>query len=135
MDFVFGFFLFAIAVFVAAAILQVIAKRQMDFHLVGASVEEARDVLASSGVLRGGWTQADGRGHINIRPGFMLGGRNGRPVMSIDLEPDDEGTHVQIWLSAWISKYGIMEPFQSVVVILRRNKIVRSLNAVCEPSI
>jgi len=135
MDFVFGFFVFAIAVFVGSAILQVIAKRQLDFHLVGASLQEANDVLASSGVLRGGWKSADGRGQINIRPGFLLGGRDGRPVVSIDLEPDHEGTHVQIWLSAWISKFGIMEPVQSIAIILRRNKIVKALNAVCEPSV
>ncbi len=54
----------------------------------------------------GGWTQATVGGYINIRPTFLLGGRKGRPIMSIDLEPDREGTHVQIWLSAWISNFG-----------------------------
>lgn len=133
MEFIYGLFIFAIALFVLGLILQVFAKRQMDFHLVGASVQEARDVLVGSGVLRGGWTQADGRGYINIRPTFLLGGRKGRPIMSIDLEPDREGTHVQIWLSAWISNFGVMEPMHSLLVILRRNKIIKTLNSVSDP--
>lgn len=135
MEFIYGFFIFAIAVFVLAVILQIIAKRQFDFHLVGASVDEAQSVLTTSGVLRGGWKPAGGRGQINIRPGFILGGRNGRPVLSIDLEEDEAGAHVQIWLSAWISKWGVMEPFHSTVIILRRNKIVKALRAACEPAV
>ena len=135
MEFVVGFFIFAVAVFIVGAVLQVIAKRQLDFHLLEASVADARNVLINSGVLRGGWRQADGPGQINIRPSFLRGGRKGRPVISIDLEPDDEGTHVQIWFSAWISTLGVVEPFQSSVVILRRNKIVKALNAVCETSV
>jgi hypothetical protein len=135
MDFIYGLFIFAIAVFILAAILQVIAKRQLDFHLIGAPVDETAHILTTSGVLRGGWKPANGRGQINIRPGLLLGGRKGRPVLSMDLEEDDEGTHVQIWLSAWVSKWGVMEPFQSTMIILRRNKIVKALRAVCEAAV
>lgn len=135
MDFIYGFFIFAIGVFILALILQMIAKRQFDFHLVGASADEAKSVLTTTGVLRRGWkTVAGGRGQINIRPAFILGGRDGRPVLSIDLEEDDKGAHVQIWLSAWTSRLGVMEPFQSAVVILRRNKIVKALRAACGPA-
>ena len=135
MEFIYGFFIFAIAVFVLAVILQIFAKRQLDFHLLGAPVGETSHILTTSGVLRGGWKPASGRGQINIRPGFLLGGRNGRPVLSIDLQEDDKGTHVQIWLSAWISKWGVMEPVQSTVIILRRNKVVKALRAACEPAV
>jgi hypothetical protein len=135
MDIVFGFFVFVAVFFVAAAILTVLAKRQIDFHLLGASVDDAFEVLDSSGALRGGWKTSGGDGAINIRPGFFLGGRDGRPVVSINLESDHAGTHVQVWMSAWVSRFGMIEPFQSIIVMLRRNKIVKALNAVCEPSI
>jgi hypothetical protein len=126
-----GFFFFVIALFVVAFVLTVLAKKQFDFNLVGASVDEARNVLETSGVLRSGWKKTDGRGQINIRPGFLLFGRNGRPVISIDLEADQQGTHVQIWLSAWHKVAGVIEPAHSSVVLLRRNKIVKALNAAC----
>jgi hypothetical protein len=135
MNLLFGFFLFAIALFVVAFVLTVLAKRQFDFHLVGASVEDARNVLETSGVLRSGWKKTDGRGQFNIRPGFLLFGRDGRPVVSIDLEPDEHGTHVQIWLSAWHKVAGVIEPAHSTVVLLRRHKIVKALNAVCETTV
>jgi hypothetical protein len=131
-EYIEGFFVFAIVLFIVSAILTVLAKKQTDFHLVGATVNDAQNVLAESGVLRGGWKLTDGRGQINIRPGFFLGGRDGRPVVSIDLEPSQEGTHVQVWLSAWVSRFGVMEPVHSIGVLLRRNKITKALHAVCE---
>lgn len=133
MDFITGFIVFAIVVFIAAVVLGAMAKKQTDFHLVGASRDEAYAVLTDSGVLRGGWKTSNGDGNINIRPGFLLGGRNDRPILSIDLEEDQEGTHVQIWMSAWISKYGMIEPMQSAVLLMRHRKIVKTLRSVCEP--
>lgn len=78
MTFAVGLFIYAIAVFVVAAILQVIAKSEHDFHLPGASAADARNIFRTSEVLRGGWTRSDGRGQIKIRPGFLLGSRKGR---------------------------------------------------------
>lgn len=133
MDFITGFFLFAAVVFIGGAILTVIVKKQTDYHLLGASQDEAWSVLNESGVLRGGWKPANGEGTVNIRPGYFLGGRNDRPVLSITLEEDAQGTHVHIWLSAWVSRFGMIEPMQSIVVLLRHRKIVKTLNSVCEP--
>lgn len=132
MEIIYGFFIFAGVFFIMAAILGVFAKRQIDFYLVGASVDDAKLALESSGVLRSGWKSCDGRGQINIRPGFLLGGRDGRPIMSIDIEAEPQGARIQIWLSAWISKFGIMEPAHSIGVMMRRRKIVKSLNEACE---
>lgn len=132
MDLIFGFFIFAIVFFVAAVILGIFAKRQSDFHLLGANADEARAVLEHSGVLQSGWKPASGEGQINIRPGFLRGGRQERPVISIDLDPSAQGTHVRIWLSAWIQNYGVMEPVHSIGVILRRNRIMKALDAVCD---
>lgn len=135
MEFLVGLFIFGIALYISGAILQVVAKKQLDFHLLGASVDDAVDVLTTSGVLRGGWKEANGPGQINIRPGFLIGGRKNRPVISMDLESDSEGTHVQIWFSAWISTLGVVEPWQSVLVIMRRKKIVNALHAVCQTNV
>ncbi|CAM3900866.1 hypothetical protein H7J08_30420 [Mycobacterium frederiksbergense] len=132
MEIIYGFLIFAGIFFIAAVILGVFAKRQIDFHLIGASIDDAKFTLETSGVLRSGWKPCDGRGQINIRPGFLLGGRDGRPVLSIDIEADPQGARIQIWLSAWISKFGIMEPAHSLGVMMRRHKIVKSLNAVSE---
>jgi hypothetical protein len=135
MDFLAGLFFFAVAVFVAAVVLMALAKKQFDFHLAGASVQETRNYLGYRRVLRSGWKKTDGRGQINIRPGFLLFGRKGRPVISIDLEPDQQGTHVQIWMSSLNIVAGVIEPAHSSVVLLRRNKIVKALRATSEATV
>lgn len=134
MDIIFGFFVFAVVFFIAAGILTVIAKRQADFRVVGGSAQELLVLLEQSGALNSGWKRTQGRGGVNIKLGFLRGGRDDRPVLSIDINDVSEGAHVTAWMSEWKTvAIGIMEPMPAIAVILRRNRIVKLLDQITEP--
>lgn len=134
MDWVFGFFVFAAVFFAAAAILNVMAKRQADFRVVGGSANDLVALLEQSGALSSGWKRTQGKGNINLKLGFLRGGRAGRPVLSIDVADVPEGAHVTVWMSEWKTAVGkIIEPAHTIPVILRRNRIVKLLDGVTDP--
>lgn len=133
-DWIFGFFVFAIVFFIAAGILTVIAKRQADFRVVGGSASELLALLEQSGALDSGWKRTSGKGRINIKLGFLRGGRADRPVLSIDVSDVAAGAHVTVWMSEWKTAVrSIMEPVPAIAVILRRNRIVKLLDAITDP--
>lgn len=134
MDWIFGFFVFAIVFFIAAGILTVVAKRQADFRVVGGSARELMTILEQSGALDSGWKRTQGKGDVNIKLGFLRGGRDGRPVLSVDVNDVPEGAHVTVWMSEWKTAVrAIMEPVASIAVILRRNRIVKVLDSITDP--
>lgn len=134
MDWIFGFFVFAIVFFIAAGILTVVAKRQADFRVVGGSARELVAILEQSGALDSGWKRTQGKGDVNIKLGFLRGGRDGRPVLSVDVNDVPEGAHVTVWMSEWKTAVrAIMEPVASIAVILRRNRIVKVLDSITDP--
>lgn len=134
MDWIFGFFVFAFVFFVVAGILTVIAKRQADFRVVGGNARELMAILEHSGALNSGWKRTQGKGDVNIKLGFLRGGRDGRPVLSVDVSDVAEGAHVTVWMSEWkTSVRAIMEPVASIAVILRRNRIVKVLDSITDP--
>lgn len=134
MDLVFGFFMFAIAFFIAAGILTIVAKRQADFRVVGGTARELIATLEQSGALDSGWKRTQGKGDFNIKLGFLRGGRDERPVLSIDVNDVPEGAHVTVWMSEWKTAVrSIMEPVPAIAVILRRNRIVKLLDSITDP--
>lgn len=134
MDWIFAFFVFAVVFFIAAAILTVIAKRQADFRVVGGSAVELMAALEQSGALNSGWKRTQGRGDVNIKLGFLRGGRGDCPVLSVDVNDVPEGAHVTVWMSEWKTAVrSIMEPVPAIAVILRRNRIVKVLDSITDP--
>lgn len=133
-DWIFGFFVFALVFFIVAGILTVIAKRQADFRVVGGNARELMSILEQSGALNSGWKRTQGKGDVNIKLGFLRGGRNDRPVLSIDVNDVAEGAHVTVWMSEWKTAVrAIMEPVPAIAVILRRNRIVKLLDSITDP--
>lgn len=121
MEFVYGFFIFAISYFVIAWILTGISKRQMRASFTGVSPKEIEQALARAGVFKG-WVQVDGEGQINQRLGFLRGGRKGRPVMSIAIEQENDAVALQVWLSQWVSTLGAIEVVHTAQFLLKRRK-------------
>jgi hypothetical protein len=133
-DWIFGFFMFAIVVFIAAGILTFVAKRQADFRVVGGSARDLMALLEHSGALNSGWKRTQGKGGVNIKLGFLRGGRDNRPVLSIDVNDVPEGAHVTVWMSEWKTALrSIMEPVPAIAVILRRKRIVKLLDSITDP--
>ena len=90
--------------------------------------------LEQSGALASGWKRTGGSGDVNIKLGFFRGGRDERPVLSIDIADVPEGAHVTVWMSQWKTAVrGIMEPVPAIAVILRRNRIVKLLDSITDP--
>lgn len=113
MDFVSGLFFVLIALLVTAWILSALAKR----HVVVRTALPRDQVAAvcDGKFSRLAWRRVDGKGDLNYQARGLAWKGITPPVMSIDIEPlDDGGTAVEFWMSAWTSQHGIVGHVEKV---------------------
>jgi hypothetical protein len=97
------FFILGVIVVVGWGIFcQVAARQQVDVETQLSEQDAARCVVDYFGVM---WTRVDGPGHLNYRPKLRMHA----PTVSVGFAPDGTSScTVNIWTSAFTTKYGMM---------------------------
>lgn len=117
---------YVLGVAVVGWVLSTMARRQLDI-VVSASRQVISAAVADSfsGV---GWKSVNGPGQFNFQArGLGFGAYNAkRPVISIDVEDHSDGAAlVNIWTSAWSSRFGMMALCDRVIT--KRYRLGRKL--------
>jgi hypothetical protein len=99
--------IFAILILVMMAVIAYLivttikGREQLNVQSRYSPEEAARAVSQGVG---GMWKPVDGRGQLNFKQRL----KRGAPTISVDLVPDTQGCRVDIWVSAWEGKWGLM---------------------------
>lgn len=128
MDFLIGIGVVVGAILIFGWILSAMAKSQQNVVVRATSAVIAETIDRHFAKLW--WPPVEGRGQFNFRAGgFGLGGvLKKKPVLSIDLQPLPDGsTEVQVWMSEWGQKSGIVGLADRFV--LKRSALFRKLRS------
>lgn len=118
--------IFFVSLFVLGWVLTFMAKRHL-ITVVPMPINAVAEAVRNQfhGV---GWREVPGNGHFNFQSrgiGLNSYGME-NPVLSIDLEDLDDGTTgIEVWMSEWMSRYGIASSCDRV--ISKRWRLTRKL--------
>lgn len=132
MEIVVGILVVLACMFVAAWVISAMAKTQKNV-VVRADPNAIAETIRSH-FTKLWWPPTQGRGHFNFRGrGYgMAGIIKKKPVMSIDLEAQPDGsTEVQVWMSEWGTMYCMVGLADRVV--MKRASLFRKLRALEAP--